>query len=76
VSAPAWSTTNSFQVPAAILVLKADRGVSGLKEPVKGAVPALIAVAAESSNTVFVKLSPPEPRRLDRMTSVLSGPIT
>src|SRR4029450_2549420 len=73
VSKLAVSVTRSVQVPAAIWPLSADRAASGRNEPVKGAVPALMAVAAASSNTVFGKLSPPAPRLSDNRMVVLAG---
>jgi len=62
-----------IQVPLTEVPLRALRGVSGRKLPLKGAVPAVMDVAALSSNTVKTpaqsfepepKLSPLEPRRL------------
>jgi hypothetical protein len=46
------SLTLNIQVPATPLPLKADSGVSGLNDPANGAVPAPMAVVAESSKTV------------------------
>ena len=42
-----------------------ESGLSGLNDPVKGAVPPLIGPAASSLKTVFVRLSPEPPRRLE-----------
>src|SRR6185369_13683922 len=50
----AWSTTFSVQVPDELVPSSTDSGDSGRKLPVKGAVPAEMAVVASSSKTVFV----------------------
>ena len=50
----AWSTTRRVQVPAALIPSAAESRQSGRKLPVKGAVPAAMAVAASSSKTVLV----------------------
>ena len=42
------------QVPFIAAPRNVDSGCSGLNAPVKGAVPDVTAVAAESMNTVFV----------------------
>src|SRR5262245_62558735 len=79
------SDTLNVQTPVSPLPLKADRGESGLNEPANGAVPAPIAIGAESSKTVGTpeqsfapvpKLSPPPPRLLDSATEVPSGAIS
>ena len=69
------SRTVSFQSPEAGLPSNAESGSSGVKLPVKGAVPAEIGVTAELLNTVFTKLSPLEPRRLNKRTVVPSGDV-
>ena len=51
---PAMSTTFSVQVPAELIPSSTERGESGRKLPVKGAVPEAMGVAASSSNTVLV----------------------
>src|SRR4029450_2391985 len=70
-SSAAVSVTRSFHPPFTDLPAKLASGVSGLKLPAKGATPAEMAVAAESSNIVPVplqlfvpppKLSPAPPR--------------
>src|SRR5215813_9153675 len=71
VSREAVSCTRRVHVPIAFVPLTAARGESGRTEPVKGDAPALIGVAAESSKTVLVKLSPLPPRWL---LSMIAGP--
>ena len=72
MSRDALSTTFSVQVPLGSCPSKTDSGCSGLNDPVKGAAPALTAVAASSSNTVLVKLLPLPPRFC---TSVTGDPV-
>ena len=54
-SAPAASVTRSFHVPLISFPLKAESGESGLKVPSKGALPAEMAVPAESSKMVYCR---------------------
>ena len=53
-SMAAVSATLSFHVPLEGLPFRPDKGCSGRNVPAKGAAPAEIAVAAESSKTVWV----------------------
>src|SRR5215204_7133693 len=64
VSCEAASCTSSFQVPSAACPSSPDSACSGRNVPVYGGEPDVIGVAASSSKVVFVKLSPPLPRRL------------
>src|SRR3954451_10630644 len=75
VSWPALSTTLSFHVPCSCSPSKADSGWAGRNVPVNGAAPELIAVAASSSKTVVVRLSPLLPLRLNSRTVVPAGEI-
>src|SRR5215831_11753219 len=79
------SDTLNVQTPFTALPLKADRGESGLNDPANGAVPAPMAVAAESSKTVGTpeqsfapvpKFWPAPPRLPASVTDVPSGPIS
>src|SRR5438105_1225155 len=79
-SAAALSDTYSFQVPFGFKPLKIPNAadavddVSGLKVPVNGAVPEEIAVAEDELITVFIKLSPVPPLRLQSVRYLPSGP--
>ncbi len=63
-------------VPSAFSLSNEESVPSGLKDPVNGAVPAVIEPEASSSNTVSVKLSPLLPRLSTRSTVVASGLIS
>lgn len=73
-SFPAASTTRNCHVPLAFPV-KFEILPSGMKLPLNGAVPELMAVVADIVNTVLVKLSPLPPRRLLSITDVPDGEI-
>src|SRR4030095_12601963 len=79
------SVTLKVQTPFSALPLKADRDESGLNDPANGAVPAPMAIVAESSKTVGTpeqsfapvpKFCPAPPRLLASATEVPSGPIS
>ncbi len=76
VSPLAVSVIRNVQVPAAFLPSKAVSTCSGRNDPVNGGVPAVIEIAASSSKTVLMKLSPPPPRLSTSRTVVASGPIS
>lgn len=74
-SPPALSSMVRVQLPLAFFSLKMESTDSGLKVPVKGAVPVEIALLASSSNKVLVKLSPHAPLRLDSTTDWPVGEV-
>ena len=73
VSYQALSLTVSVQVPFAMLPSNAERTVSGLNEPVNGAVLFCNNAVDSSSNTVLIRFWPSAPRRLNRVTTLLVG---
>ena len=70
----ASSVICNIQVPAKGRPLKLLNSPSGWKDPVNGAVAAVIGRAASSSKTVLTKSSPAPPTPLNNSTAVPSGP--